>query len=89
MNVLLQFDYEDHLLHIPDGYISDIHRTHQEFYSWLYQQEKNMVESANGYLGCAYCADDFLEYVNTVVLKNSNERAYFIPHGHINKRLEF
>lgn len=25
MNVLLQFDYESHLLHIPDGYISGIH----------------------------------------------------------------
>lgn len=54
MNVLLQFDYESHLLHIPDGYISDIRDTFDEFFSWLYEQEENMLETPDGHIGCAY-----------------------------------
>ena len=89
MNVLLKFDYENHLLHIPDGYISNIMTTYEDFFPWLYEQEKNMVKTPDGQVGCAYCADDFMEYVNTVVLKDSSERAYFITHGSVHARLSF
>lgn len=89
MNVLLQFDYESHLLHIPDGYIHSLTDVYENFFPWLYDQEKNMVKTANGGMACAYDASDFLEYVNTDVLAYQNERAYFIKHGRIDKRLEF
>jgi len=89
MNVLLQFDYESHLLHIPDGYISDIRDTFDEFFSWLYEQEENMLETPDGHIGCAYGANDFMIYINTVILKDSHERAYFIKSGHVDKRLCF
>lgn len=89
MNVLLKFDYESHLLHIPDGYVSSLQTIYENFFPWLYNQEKNMVETSDGGIGCAYNASDFLEYVNNIVLANHNERAYFLKHGHADKYLEF
>lgn len=85
MNILLVFDYESRLLHIPDGYIEDIEKTHREFFPWLYRQARNMTDSG----GYAYNAEDFLRYINSVILRDSNECAYFIQRGRIHKRLAF
>ncbi len=48
-----------------------------------------MVETSDGQVGCEYCANDFLEYVNTIVLKDACERAYFIASGPVHVCLNF
>lgn len=89
MNVLLEFDYSNHLVYIPDGYILDIRKTQLDFFEWLYRQEKNMLASNTGQMGCAYSADDFLQYINDIILKESSECAYFVPSGCVDRRLQF
>lgn len=89
MNVLLEFDYSYHLIYIPDGYVLDIRKVQLDFFKWLYRQEKNMLASNTGQMGCAYSADDFLEYINNVVLKDTRECAYFIANKHADCRLIF
>lgn len=89
MNILLKFDYEDHLIRVPDGYIFDVKMVQLDFFEWLYRREKNMTALPTGRLGCAYSAADFLHYINEVILRDSNERAFFIRSGRIDKRLSF
>lgn len=91
MNVALKFDYEQEsrLLYISDGYVSNLRRIYEDFFEWLYCRTENISQMSDGGFGCAYGAEDFLEYINSVVLKEANERAYFLRHGRADRQLTF
>lgn len=91
---MLEFDYEteSRLMYVPDGYIEDVGEVRRRFFEWLYERPENMTEAPNGGLGCAYGAEDFLCYVNDVMLKDANERAWFVRNGDVrlaDRRLRF
>ena len=75
MKVILQFDYYSNIMYIPDGYIKDLNEMHMNFFDWLSEQSECYI-SKNGVCGLSYNEMDFLKYVNEVILKESDEKAY-------------
>ena len=91
MNILLVFDYESYVLYIPDNYISDIQKIHLDFFEWLEDQKENIVD-AGGRMALSYGPNDFLRYINNVILLDSKEVAYFLPKTNrikIHRKLRF
>lgn len=78
MKILLKFDLDSHMIYVPDGYIQDIEETQNDFANWLYTQKENWIKSPGGQLALRYNRNDFLRYVNEVILANSEEKAYFV-----------
>lgn len=78
MNIELKFDYYSRTIHIPDGYIHDLKQLQISFLEWMQHQPECIVNTPNNRFGYSYNEDDFLKYVNSVILRNSNEKAYFL-----------
>ena len=78
MNVELRFDYDSRVIYIPDGYVDDVKILQSSFLDWMQEQPECIVCAPDTQVGYSYNEDDFLRYINNVVLKNSNEKAYFV-----------
>ena len=78
MNVELKFDYYSRMIYIPDGYVDDVKILQSSFLDWMQEQPECIVCAPDMQMGYSYNEDDFLRYINNVVLKNSHEKAYFI-----------
>lgn len=48
-------------------------------FDWLYDNPQYMTCDEKGHAVCAYDAMAFLAYINQVILRSSNEKAYVIP----------
>lgn len=83
MNIKLKFDFYTKIIYIPDGYIDNLHKLQLEFLDWVSRQSECLTDSC----GLSYDAEDFLKYVNDVVLENSREKAYFLQNGHSKKTM--
>lgn len=66
------------MIYIPDGYIQDLEQLQADFDEWVYRQPECWVEWQYGGEVCAFNEDEFLRYVNEIVLKDSSEKACFI-----------
>ena len=77
MNIELKFDYDSHMVYIPDGYVNDVNSLQSSFLDWVQQQPECLVYAPNKRIGLSYNQYDFLRYLNSVVLKDSKEKAYF------------
>lgn len=78
MNILLEFDYDSHLIFVPDGYILNLQEAQNDFFSWLSEQPGNLVKNSRNQLSIQYNADDFLQYLNENVLCGTGEKAYYL-----------
>ncbi len=78
MIVALQFDCRTAYVTMPDGYAPDKNTLRQAFMSWVYDNPACM-RTYGGHTVYAYDETDFLTFVNTVLLADSRERAYFCP----------
>ena len=79
MNIVLKFDYAADTVFVPDGDISDVEELRLRFFDWLYDNPQYMTCAKKGHTAYAYDAAAFLAYINQVVLRASNEKAYFVP----------
>ena len=79
MIIEAKFTYYSRYIYIPDGYIHDITKVHCEpFSDWMSTQSDCMIEEPGGGLGFTFDSDDFLRYLNTEVLKEAYEKAYYV-----------
>lgn len=78
MYIDLIFDYYSKLLYIPDGYIHDVKTLQHSFLNWVSQQSECIVLRPGNMVGYSYDENDFIEYINQVVLDNTTEKAYFV-----------
>ena len=81
MKLLITFDFDRHLVYIPDGHIRSISELKGMFLDWVVDQPKCSV---NGY-GCFFDHNTFLQYLNDVVLGEVNEKAYILDGTHRDK----
>ena len=79
MNIILAFDHSSTTIFVPDGYVSDVEHLRACFFDWLYDNPQYMTCDEKGHAVCAYDAMAFLAYINQVILRASNEKAYVIP----------
>lgn len=85
MDIILKFDYYSRTLYIPDGYIEHLNKIYEQFFEWLFEQPECLVELPKN-LGLRYDENDFLRYINEVILLNSNEKAYLVSGEPKNKK---
>ena len=79
MNIILAFDHSSTTIFVPDGYVSDVEHLRACFFDWLYDNPQYVTCDEKGHAVCAYDAMAFLAYINQVILRSSNEKAYVIP----------
>ena len=79
MNIELKFDYYSRFLYVPEGFVYDINELQNSFFDWMEHRPECIVKTPDKHLGFSYDEEDFLRYVNSEILKNSKEKAYFIP----------
>ena len=72
MKILVTFDFDCHLISIPDGYICTVPKLKEDFLTWVENQPTHITTH------CGYCFNHevFLHYLNDVVLIKANEKAY-------------
>lgn len=78
MNIELKFDYYSKIVFIPDGYVSSIEKLKLSFLNWVERNPNCILIDSNHSIVLSYNENDFILFLNTVVLKNSNEKAYFL-----------
>lgn len=78
MNIELKFDYHSCVVYIPDGYIQDVYELQKDFLEWIEDQPTCIIKTPENLLVLSYDEKDFIKYLNDVVLKDSNEKAYFL-----------
>ncbi|MDY3064849.1 MAG: hypothetical protein SOR38_03415 [Oscillospiraceae bacterium] len=67
MIIDLKFDQDESSIYVPDGYIEDIEELQDNFLNWIISKNQSCI---------CYNSDDFLRYLNTVVL-SGNEIAFY------------
>ena len=78
MNILLKFDFEEHMVYVPDGYVSSAPKLQSGFFDWMYDSSEYIIQGKNNTLAFSYDKNAVLKYINDVILCDSREKAYFI-----------
>ncbi len=78
MYIELTFDYYSKVLYIPDGYIYDLKFIQDSFISWISKQSSCIINTPDAQSGFNFNEADFLKFINSEILKNSTEKAYFV-----------
>ena len=78
MNIELRFDYHSQIICIPDNTIKNICDLQKLFLEWVEEQPDCVIKGHNSKLALSYNENDFLKYINEVILKESDEIAFFI-----------
>lgn len=86
MCIELIFDCRSFLIFVPDGYIVRLKDIQEDFLEWMQQQQECIANANDRQEGYSYNEKNFLKYINSVVLKESKEKAYFIPSGKKHRR---
>ncbi len=76
MLLKLRFTYDSYIIHIPDGFVGDLKKLQFDFLDWMYEQPDCKIFFPSGDYVCTYGPEDFVRYLNEVVLKDVNEVAY-------------
>lgn len=74
----IEFDIDSYVVVIPDGYIQNIYEIQDSFYSWACTQRRNQVYRHGKFCALCYNGEDFLRYLNEVILADSDKKAHFI-----------
>ncbi len=85
MNIELKFDYYSKIVFIPDGYVSSIEKLKLSFLDWVERNPNCILIDPNRSIVLSYNENDFILFLNTEVLKNSNEKAYFLKENKCSK----
>lgn len=85
MNIELKFDYYSKIVFIPDGYVSSIEKLKLSFLDWVERNANCILIDPNHSIVLSYNENDFILFLNTEVLKNSNEKAYFLNENKCSK----
>lgn len=80
MIIELRFDCYSCNLFVPDGYVHNINDLQCSYFEWVKEQSDCVAVSPGKQLGFSYNEEDFLKYVNSVILENVNEKAYFVDY---------
>lgn len=86
MELLLQFDYSSSVVYIPDGYVYSIEQLQEDFLDWVSDQPECWVNGPGHIAALSYGKEEFLAFVNDVILMESKEKAYFISDAHKHSR---
>ena len=78
MVVRLIFDSRISYVYVPDGYITDAKSLRCPFIEWVYDNPHCMVK-AKGHTVFSFGENDFVSFINAVVLRGKNEKAYVCP----------
>lgn len=77
MNIIIKFDFDEHGVYIPDGYIQNIEEFQRDFILWM-EDQKQCIVCNNERLNYSFNVETVLDYINNVILSDSRERAYII-----------
>lgn len=92
MNIELKFDYHSCVLFIPDDVSVNIDNVQRDFLEWVFEQPDCIIKGSNNIFALSYDENDFIKYVNGVLLKDSKEKAYKITntkHSRIQRVIKF
>lgn len=78
MVIELKFDYYSRFVYIPDGYVYDLKNLELSFLDWMQDKPECIVHDSDNVLKFSFDENDFVEYVNMVVLNSCMEKAYFV-----------
>ena len=70
MVVRLTFDSRISYVYVPDGYITDVKSLQCSFLEWVYDNPNCMVKAKG---------NTVFSFINAVVLRGKNEKAYVCP----------
>lgn len=86
MIIELRFDYYLCALYVPNGVIRDISTLQKSFFDWVAEQASCINVTSSGNLAYCYDENDFLRYLNDVVLEKYCEKAYFVQPQKVNTK---
>ncbi len=86
MFVKLKFDLHECNVYIPDGCLNNLENLQKNFFEWMYEQPECYMEQKFGY---SYNENDFIKYLNTVLLKDYHEKAYLCSQRQIKTKKTF
>ncbi len=89
MNIELKFDHHSRMIYIPDGYIYDLSELKNNFFDWIQYQQECILEAPDHKQGLSYDEEDFLRYVNNILLEECSEKAYFVSKRKKNHTITF
>ncbi len=76
MYIKLKFDYYSCNIYIPDCYLNNFENLQENFLEWMYEQPECFLNLKSSKIGYSYNENDFIKYLNTVILSDCNEKAY-------------
>ncbi len=92
MNIELRFDYYSQIIFIPDEYIKNFDTLQVSFLEWVKEQPDCIIKGPDSSLALSYDENDFVKYVNDVLLKDSREKSYLLrqtKHVKVNRIIKF
>ncbi len=81
MKVVLEFCINSDIIECPNNIIKDIKKYQLDFFDWLFDENNDhsyWTYEDGKKEGCCYRSDAFVEYLNTFVLSESDEKAVII-----------
>ena len=89
MVIELRFDYASSFVAVPDGYITSGKELQKSFLAWVEDQPENIVITKDGRAAVGYSDEDIIKYLNSVLLRDSKEKAYLITKEKVRKPIKF
>lgn len=81
MKLVLAFDYDVDIIECPYFIVEDLKKYQLMFDKWLYDKTNNhnywFYKNGEKY-GVCYRSDAFVEWLNTIILKTSTEKAVIL-----------
>ena len=78
MNIKVEFDYHYKIIYVPNGYIENVTKLQKMFLEWVVEQPECVVNDPSDAIALHYNENDFLKFINDVILQKTNEKAYFV-----------
>lgn len=85
MKLLIEFDVYSDIVDVPEFVINDINKYRNRFLDWMYNPKvkhkywrKDVDAFGHKFKGVCYGSEAFIEWLNTKVLKNSEEKAALV-----------
>lgn len=78
MNIKVEFDYHYKIIYVPNGYIENVTKLQKMFLEWVVEQPECVVNDPSDAIALNYNENDFLKFINDVILQKTNEKAYYV-----------
>ena len=89
MFIKLKFEFHECNVYIPDGYLNNLENLQKNFLEWMYEQPECYMKLEKTKIGYSYNENDFIKYLNTVLLKDYHEKAYLCSKQQIKTKKTF